>query len=256
MIIGALLFFSFPFFRYFYELFLRLHQALAIACIYFVWRHLPTDTVLPRLYVYVPLGIMLFAFVVELCIFVFRNGICPSRAYSRASIRCDQVQQALTRGKEKSPLKIRVALARPIHAQAGQYINLWIPAASLFSWAQSHPFMVTSWSPEKQDVLELFVQPQNGLTEAIHHRTTLDGYTSLTAFVSGPYGVSKSVDDYECVLAIATNFGIAGVISYLKKLLYGYNTCTSKVRRVHFVWEVQTLGKFGLHTYSAKNNNT
>ncbi|KAJ5766655.1 uncharacterized protein N7511_004271 [Penicillium nucicola] len=101
--------------------------------------------------------------------------------------------------------------------------------------------MVTSWSPEKQDVLELFIQPRKGLTETIHHRTALDGYTSLTAFVSGPYGVSKSVDHYECVLAIATDFGIAGVISYLKKLLYGYNTCTSHVRRVHFVWEVQTL---------------
>lgn len=107
--------------------------------------------------------------------------------------------------------------------------------------------MVTSWSPEKQDILELFVQPQKGLTETIRYRTALEGYTSLTAFVTGPYGVSTSVDDYECVLAIATDFGIAGVIPYLKKLLYGYNTCTSRVRRVHFVWEIQTLGKFCLH---------
>ncbi|KAJ5215251.1 uncharacterized protein N7498_001658 [Penicillium cinerascens] len=101
--------------------------------------------------------------------------------------------------------------------------------------------MVTSWSPEKQDALELFVQPRKGLTETIYHRTALDGYTSLTAFITGPYRVSKSVDHYECILAIATDFGIAGVISYLKKLLYGYNTYTSQVRRVHFVWEIQTL---------------
>ncbi|KAJ5216812.1 hypothetical protein N7468_009820 [Penicillium chermesinum] len=101
--------------------------------------------------------------------------------------------------------------------------------------------MVTSWSPEKQDVLELFVQSKKGLTENIRHRAALEGHTSLTAFVSGPYGVSKSVDMYECILAVATDFGIAGVISYLKKLLYGYNTSTSHVRRVHFVWQVQTL---------------
>ncbi|KAJ5917585.1 hypothetical protein N7466_011139 [Penicillium verhagenii] len=101
--------------------------------------------------------------------------------------------------------------------------------------------MVTSWSPEKQDVLELFVQSKKGLTETLRHRAALDGYASVTAFVGGPYGISKCIDQYECVLAIATDFGIAGVVSYLKKLLYGYNTCTSHVRRVNFVWQVQTL---------------
>ncbi|KAJ6035553.1 hypothetical protein N7460_009728 [Penicillium canescens] len=242
VIMAAILLLSFPFVRrFFYEPFLRLHQALATACIYFVWRHLPSDTLLPRLYVYIPLGTMLLALLVELFLFIVRNGVFPPRPYSRASIRCDRVQQAPIQSIEATPLKVRVALTRPLHVEAGQYISLWIPAASLFSWAQTHPFMVTSWSPEKQDVLELFVQPRRGLTETIHHRTATDGYTSLTAFVSGPYGVSKSVDHYECVLAIATDFGIAGVISYLKKLLYGYNTCTSHVRRVHFVWEVQTL---------------
>ena len=246
VIIAAILLSSFPFIRRFlYEPFLRLHQALATACIYSIWRHLPSGALLPRLYVYIPLGIMLLALLVELFLFIVRNGVFPPRPYSRASIRCDRVQQTPIQSKEATPLKVRIALTRPLHIQAGQYISLWIPAASLFSWAQTHPFMVTSWSPEKQDVLELFVQPRRGLTETIHHRTALDGYTSLTAFVGGPYGVSKSVDHYECVLAIATDFGIAGVISYLKKLLYGYNTCTSHVRRVHFVWEIQTLGKFG-----------
>jgi predicted ferric reductase len=199
---------------------------------------------------------MLLAFLVEVFLFIVRNGVFPSRPYSRALIRCDQVQQTPIQGKEMTPLKVRVALARPIHIQAGQYINLWIPAASLFSWAQTHPFMVTSWSPGKQDVLELFVQPRKGLTETIYRRTALDGYTSLTAFVTGPYGVSKSVDRYECILAVATDFGIAAVISYLKKLLYGYNTCTSQVRRVHFVWEIQTLGKFNPHVHGADQRDT
>ena len=66
---------------------------------------------------------------------------------------------------------------------------------SLLSWAQTHPFMVTSWSPEKQDVLELFIQPRRGLTETIHHRTALDNYTSLAAFFSGPLLNSLLTDD-------------------------------------------------------------
>lgn len=150
----------------------------------------------------------------------------------------------MRQGQDGTPLKIRVALSRPMHVQAGQYISLWMPAASLFSWTQTHPFMVTSWSPKKQDVLELFIQSRRGLTESLRARAALEGFVSLTAFVCGPYGVTKSVDRYECVLAVATDFGIAGVVSYLKQLLYGYNTSTSHVRRVHLVWQVQTLGKF------------
>jgi predicted ferric reductase len=235
---------SFPVVLHFlYEPFLRLHQALAAACLYFTWRHLPSGTLLPRLYLYIPLGIMLLGFLIELSVFLIRNGVLPPRPYSRASIKCDILQQTSIQDRENAPLKFRVALPRPLRVQAGQYVSIWIPGTSLFSWIQTHPFMVTSWSPEKQDVLELFVQSQRGLTQKIRHRTALEGYTSLTAFVSGPYGVSKSIDQYECVLAIATDFGIAGVISYLKKLLYRYNTSTSHVRRVHFVWQVQTLGE-------------
>ncbi|KAJ5646729.1 hypothetical protein N7490_003101 [Penicillium lividum] len=234
---AAILLLSLPAIRRFlYEPFLRLHQTLAAACLYSTWRHLPSDTLLPRLYLYIPLGIMLLGFLIELS-----NGVLPPRPYTRASIKCDILQQTPTQDKENTPLKFRVALPRSLDVQAGQYICIWIPAASLFSWTQIHPFMVTSWSPEKQDVLELFVQSKKGLTQKIRHRAALEGYTSLTAFISGPYGVSKSVDQYECILAIATDFGIAGVISYLKKLLYGYNTSTSHVRRVHFVWQVQTL---------------
>ncbi|KAJ5959162.1 uncharacterized protein N7479_006312, partial [Penicillium vulpinum] len=72
-----------------------------------------------------------------------------------------------------------------------------------------------------------------GLTETIHYRTALDSYTSLTVFVNRPYRVSKSVDYYEYVLVITTDFGIVGIISYLKKLLYGYNTYTLYIRRLY-----------------------
>lgn len=250
---AVLLLFSFSAVRRFlYEPFLRVHQALTAVCIYSTWRHLPYDTLLPRLYLYIPLGIHLLTSLAHLALFAYRNGVFPPRPYSRASIRCDKLQQPPVRPEPKgTPLKVRVALSRPMHMEAGQYIILWIPAADLFSWTQTHPFMVTSWSPEKRDVLELFVRSRGGLTETVRARTALEGFTSLTAFVSGPYGVSKSVDQYECVLAVATDFGIAGVVSYLKKLLYGYNTSTSHVRRVHFVWQVQSLGKFGFQVNSA-----
>lgn len=227
-----------------YEIFLRLHQSLAVVFICFTWRHLPSHSVFPRIYVYVPVGFLSLTAILETSIFLYRNGVLPSRSYPRASIICEEHDPSNgdLEDKEK-PLKIRVALSRPLEAKAGQYVNLWLPTVSLLSWTQSHPFMITSWAPGKQDVLELFVQSHRGLTAKLRARAALEGSVSYTAFVAGPYGHTESVNQYECVLAVASGFGIAGVIPYLRQLLYGYNTSTSRVRRVHFVWQVATLGK-------------
>ncbi|KAJ5215341.1 uncharacterized protein N7498_001748 [Penicillium cinerascens] len=240
---GALVCFSFSFIRqHLFEMFIRTHQGLAAVFVYSTWRHLSSTAFDSQIYIYVSLGLLGITTVVHIALFVFRNGVFPSRPHPRASITCARAKEGLAHvGQEGTPLRVRVLLSRPLRVKAGQYVNLWMPTVSLVSWTQSHPFMVTSWSPEKQNVLEFFVQSRRGLTKTIHSRAALDGFASYTAFVSGPYGASKSMDDYECVLAVATDFGIAGVISYLKKLVYGYNTSTSYVRRVHFVWQVQSL---------------
>ncbi|GFF98653.1 metalloreductase, putative [Aspergillus udagawae] len=101
--------------------------------------------------------------------------------------------------------------------------------------------MVTSWSSGKQDILDLFVQTRHGLTEKLQARAALEGTAFFTAFVSGPYGRSEPVGEYKSILAVASGFGIASVIPYIKQLLYGYNTSSVRVRRVHLVWQVQTM---------------
>ena len=230
-----------------YEIFLRLHQGLAVVFIYFTWRHLPSHSVFPRIYVYVPVGFLSLTTILETSIFLYRNGVLSSRSYPRASIICERHDPSNEDLEDEGkPLKICVALPRPLEVKAGQYVNLWLPTVSLLSWTQTHPFMVTSWAPRKQNVLELFVQSRHGLTGKLRARTNLEGSVSYTAFIIGPYGHTVSVNQYESVLAVASGFGIAGVIPYLRQLLYGYNTSTSRVRRVHFVWQVATLGKNAL----------
>jgi hypothetical protein len=54
------------------------------------------------------------------------------------------------------------------------------------------------------------------------------------------------IDDvsyYESVLVVTSGFGIAAAIPYLKKIIYGYNTCTFLVRRLYLVWEVKSVGE-------------
>ncbi|KUL81468.1 hypothetical protein ZTR_10368 [Talaromyces verruculosus] len=211
-----------------YEIFLRTHQALAVLFSYSIWRHLSSGSVFPRLYLYVPLSILCLITVYQVGKFLYQNNFLSSRPKPRATITCRPIQPPISgnkggSGKELendtgSIIKIRVTLGRPLGIGA-----------------------VTSWSPEKQTTLELFVQVRRGFTATLHQRASASGSASFCAFVMGPFGISHSLSQYETVVAVASNAGIAGVVPYLKQLLYSYNTLTGQIRRLHLVWEVDTL---------------
>ncbi|OAL42592.1 hypothetical protein IQ07DRAFT_525845 [Pyrenochaeta sp. DS3sAY3a] len=74
------------------------------------------------------------------------------------------------------------------------------------------------------------------------------------ALFTGPYGTSASVNRYETVVMVASGFGIAGQLPYLKKLIYGYNTCTTRTRRVHLVWQLETIIDIGIAAQSYLND--
>ncbi|QGA15970.1 hypothetical protein EYB26_003637 [Talaromyces marneffei] len=234
-----------------YEVFLRTHQALAVLFFYSIWRHLSSGSVFPRLYLYVPLSILCLITVFQVGKFLYQNSFLSSRPKPRATVTCRLIPPPIAGNKEGAGkeeekdtgriIKIRVTLGRPLSIAAGQCIHLWMPSVSLGSWMQSHPFVVTSWSPEKQTTLELFVQVRRGFTAALHQRASASGSASFCAFVRGPFGVSHSLSQYETVVAVASNAGIAGVVPYLKQLLYSYNTMAGQIRRLHLVWEVDTL---------------
>jgi NAD(P)H-flavin reductase len=111
--------------------------------------------------------------------------------------------------------------------------------------AQTHPFTITSWSRGQQTTLDLYVNARRGLSATLLDRAQRapDGSVSFTAFVTGPHGISEPVNQYKSVLLIASGSSIATVISYLKKLIYGYNTSTCQTRWAHLVWQLETLGK-------------
>ena len=87
--------------------------------------------------------------------------------------------------------------------------------------------MVTSWEHEKLGILDL-VEPYKGLTRQFLRYVDIDrnGLTvdSRLALFGGPYGISAPTDEYEVVLVIATGFGIAAFLAYLKQLIHGYSS--------------------------------
>lgn len=228
-----------PFRKPSYELFLRTHQALAVASAYAVWRHLPSDNPFPRVYVYVSAGLFSFMFVLQSGSVILRNGIFWHHL-SRATIT-----------HESGALKVRLHLQKPLKVADGQYVNLWIPSVSFWSFLQSHPFMVISWEPSEQKTLDLLIEPRRGLTqELLYHAKK--GYTLNPIVVfSGPHGPRVSMNEHESILMVASGFGIAALFSHLKRLIYGYNARLVRARRIHLVWQIRDKGRF--LTYCKQN---
>jgi hypothetical protein len=89
------------------------------------------------------------------------------------------------------------------------------------------------------------VWPRQGLSKDLlrHVQAVPDSSISFLALFSGPHGISEDVSHCESALVVASGVRIAAVIPYVKKMIYGYNTCTSQVRRVHLVWQVESKGE-------------
>ncbi|KFZ02687.1 hypothetical protein V500_00025 [Pseudogymnoascus sp. VKM F-4518 (FW-2643)] len=213
-----------------YELFLRSHQALALASIYAVWRHVPSDKSSPRAYIYITMGIFAATYLLQTGAVIVRNGVFRHQL-SRATITHDA-----------GAVKMQLRLSKPLTMDAGQYINLWIPSVSFWSFLQTHPFTVISWDAKDQDRLDLLIEPRRGLTrELLYHAKKCYTINPLVVF-SGPHGASLSMGEYESVLMVASGFGIAAFVPHLKKLIYGYNTRAVRTRRIHLVWQIKNEG--------------
>jgi predicted ferric reductase len=201
-----------------------------LASIYAVWRHVPSDKSSPRAYIYVTMGIFAATYLLQTGAVIVRNGVFRHQL-SRATITHDA-----------GAVKMQLRLSKPLTMDAGQYINLWIPSVSFWSFFQTHPFTVISWDAKDQDRLDLLIEPRRGLTrELLYHAKK--GYTiNPLVMFSGPHGASLSMGEYESVLMVASGFGIAAFVPHLKKLIYGYNTRAVRTRRIHLVWQIQNEG--------------
>lgn len=205
----------------FFEIALRLHQALAGALIYALWVHIPTDnTQIEHTYYYVVIGTLGATSVIYVLVTVWRSGLFHGFAHATL------VQVA-------AGAMVELEASRTLQVKPGQYINLWIPTLGLFSIFQSHPFFVTSFSPEKTKNLELLVVPQPGLTKKYYKHANS---RRRMAFFTGPFGQSAPLSDYETVIMIATGSGIAAQIPYMFQLIQDHED-GRRVGRTRIVWE-------------------
>ena len=200
---------------------------------YGLWVHLDDKPLMAHVYLYSLLGICGLSSILTVLLALRRNALL-SRGFSRATIT-----------QSRDVIIVTVVLARPLTVKAGQHINLslFMPATTLQSLFQSHPFVVASWSDAPQSSLDLLIEPRRGLTKQILNRNKTDQHSTCPSIFTGPYGISVPVGEYGVVLMIASGFGIAAQLPYLKRLLHGYNSRRIRTRRIHLVWELKSLGE-------------
>ena len=211
---------------------LRVHQTMAALLVYSLWRHLPSSST-SRLYLYAIIGLCSFTLIIQCGLFLFKNGVFRT-GFSRASI-----------SQRNNLIEINLKLSRPIKVGPGQYINIWIPSVSFWSFVQTHPFMVASWADDRSGSLDLLVIPRRGFTSELLRHAKINGpgpLLCLAAF-SGPHGRTISVKDYESVLMVASGSGIAAQLPYLQQLVHHHNSHKICTRRVHLIWCLETDGK-------------
>ncbi|KAI5456105.1 hypothetical protein BGZ63DRAFT_367500 [Mariannaea sp. PMI_226] len=214
-----------------YEVVLFSHQAISLVVIFFTWRHLPSITIFPRLYLYIILGIFLTSFILQSIINILKNGMLYLKARFSGSSGTM---------KNSDIIRITLYLRKPMKVKPGQYLNLRTLSSPL-SLFQRHPFAITSWSNSPQPELELIVKPRQGLTKSFKELIKYGDTTSI-ASISGPYGQSVPQDQLVNVLLAATGNGIIALIPFFAGLgqkEHGYGPC----RRWHLVWQIDDLGK-------------
>ena len=109
--------------------------------------------------------------------------------------------------------------------------------------------MVTFWSHEEQNQLELFVEPRRGLTrEFLYHAQAGERggvFGSRWVLLSGPHRINVPVGEYESILLVGTEFGMAALLPYLQQLIHGYQIRRVCTRRIRVIWQVRHIGKHG-----------
>ncbi|KAI9808134.1 MAG: hypothetical protein M1825_004591 [Sarcosagium campestre] len=235
----------------FYETFLHLHQAAALAAVVGVYFHLDVHG-LPQLpYIKVVIAawamdrIIRFLRVYYRC-FTWRDGWTTIRVEALPGEAC----------------RLTFDIRRPWTFKPGCHVYAYLPSISLH---QSHPFSV-AWSEEtpkitstddeklpisKKDLdkpkdmntsVSLVVHRRTGMTNNLYLRAVASpgGQMTLRGAVEGPYGGLESLHSYGTVILFAGGIGITHQVSHVRDLVQGYTDGTIATRKIVLIWTVRS----------------
>ena len=210
-LMGGLLIFSFfPFRRWVFEIFLKLHWVLFIGVAVAALIHEASV---------VMIGVGIWGFdILCRCIILWRNR-SNSATVLMTRLPADVVRLSFQK--------------KNFRYMAGQYVFICIPKVSYFEW---HPFSISS-SPHNDEVY-LHIRVLGNWTKQLYEKADS---TETTVFIDGPYGqpsVDVDGDRYKIFVFISGGIGITPMQSICNDLIHQYKK-GRPLKKVYFIWSVR-----------------
>ncbi|EPE05418.1 ferric-chelate reductase [Ophiostoma piceae UAMH 11346] len=203
-----------------YEVFVIQHIATACLLLWAVHKHVPSYAEYNVWFAVAALG---FDRVVRFLMLVFQNIklATPDRARCKGGRRIGHDAQVRAVGDD-----IAIVTIKDVHFtwRAGQHLYLWIPALGPL---EHHPYTIACAHvlPETCvcNSVQLVVRKHGGFSKRLHDRAAKDQAaakkTTLTAFVTGPFGEPARWDIYETLVLISASTGASFTLPILESVL-------------------------------------
>lgn len=222
-----------------YELFYRLHQAMAIGgliCSIFHLNGLGFKT---------PLWISIALWGADWSIRVGRVLLFNVNFFFPPLPGAHHSSYATARVYEGQYVKLNVTTPVRWIAKPGQYVFLH---TNRWTFIGGHPFSVVG-STESGDGLEVLLKARAGLTRKLYNaldeqNCLSDHPVTIPVYVEGPYGNSAPVKYYQEGLFFAGGIGITGVIGYVEEMAIA-NSSDSFPKIIRLFWAIRSQSDIG-----------
>ncbi|KAI5465405.1 hypothetical protein BGZ63DRAFT_103541 [Mariannaea sp. PMI_226] len=122
---------------------------------------------------------------------------------------------------------------------AGQHIYLWVPRLGP---VEAHPYTIACAEKRGDDCncdsIQLVVRAHNGFSKRLHEYAMKNPESTLTGFVSGPYGIPPRWDIYETMVLIGASTGASFTLPILERITN--DRATNCARRIELVLIART----------------
>lgn len=217
-----------------YEFFIAQHMLTWILFLYVIYVHVPTYA---QYNVWFAIAALCFDRFYRTVLLIWQNvKIRPNQARCKGGQRIGHQAQIRAVGED-----ITVVTIKDVHFSwhAGQHLYLWMPQIGL---SDHHPYTIACAHtlPETCicNSIQLVVRRHKGFSRRLHNyaRKTQTSTTkqTVTAFVTGPYGLPPRWDVYETLVLISASTGASFTLPILESVLMAkpQSLCT---RRIDFL---------------------
>lgn len=202
-----------------YEFFIAQHMLTWIAFLYVVYIHVPSYA---QYNVWFAIAALCFDRFYRTVLLLWQNiKLRPNRSDCEGGQRLGHQAQIRAVGED-----ITVITIKDVHFswRAGQHLYLWIPKIGL---SDHHPYTIASAHTVAEtcicNSIQLVVRKHKGFSRRLHDyakKTQTSGKKeTVTAFVTGPYGLPSVWDVYDTLVLISASTGASFTLPILESVL-------------------------------------